>query len=256
VTGPTTQPSYDVIGVGYAERRVADPRIEAQLWAALGDARSVLTVGAGAGSYEPPDREVVALEPSLVQLAQRPPDRAPAVRGVAGALPFPDASFDACLATLTLHHWPDWRAGIRELRRVARKRIVILTHDTSVLERVWLTRDYFPQIADYDRPRFPSLTELEAALGSATTEAVPIPSDCTDGFLFAHWRHPERYLDPAVRAASSGFLLLQPEELDAGLTRLALDLESGEWARRNAYLLDLEAIDGGYRLVVGSQVTG
>lgn len=213
------QQSYDIIGIGYAEQRRPDSRIETQVWAALGDAGSVLNVGAGAGSYEPPDCMVVAVEPSSVQIAQRLRNAAPVVRGVAEALPFPDASFDACLATLTVHHWTDRRAGLEELRRVARVRIVIMTHDIDVLERVWIS-DYFPQIAAYDHPRFPTIAELADTLGGATVEVIPIPADCTDGFLLASWRHPERYLDPQVRAAISGFLLLSHAELETGLNRL------------------------------------
>jgi SAM-dependent methyltransferase len=244
--------TYDVIGVGYTARRRADPRIEAQLWAALGDARSVLNVGAGAGSYEPSDRAVVALEPSSVQLAQRPSSAAPAVRGVAEALPFPDAGFEAVMAVLTIHHWTDWRRGIEELRRVARDRVIIVSCDIGVLETVWIS-DYFPGIARQDRLRFPSIEEVADGLGGATTGVIPIPADCTDGFLLANWRAPERYLDPGVRAASSGFLLLPDGELEDGLARLRRDLDSGEWARRNAALLEQETFDGGYRLLVAAR---
>jgi SAM-dependent methyltransferase len=241
--------SYDTLGVGYAARRRADPRIEAQVWAALGDARSVLNVGAGAGSYEPADRTVDAPEPSLVQIAQRPSSAAPAVRGVAEALPFPAASFDAALAVLTLHHWSDWRRGIEEMRCVVRDRVVVLTFDARMTGEFWLVRDYFPRFVAIDEGQMPPLADLEAALGGSA-EPVPIPADCVDGFLGASWRRPERYLDAGARAAISSFHRLEDDELRAGLAKLAHDLESGEWERRNGALLALDALDIGYRLVV------
>lgn len=241
---------YDVIGAGYATRRRPDPRIERQVRRALGDAISVLNVGAGAGSYEPPDRSVVAVEPSLVQVAQRPRGAAPAVRAVAEALPFPDRSFDACMAVLTLHHWSDQDPGLTELRRVARKRVVVLTHDWRGMDLPWLVRDYFRGIVASDLERFRPVEEVVAALGGGRIEVVPIPADCIDGFLLAHWQRPEAYLDASVRAAMSGFLALSLREVEDGLERLRTDLESGEWRRRNAALLDLDAYDGGYRLVV------
>ncbi|MBX7112465.1 MAG: class I SAM-dependent methyltransferase [Dehalococcoidia bacterium] len=241
---------YDVIGAGYATRRQPDPRIERQIGKALGDSATVLNVGAGSGSYEPRDRFVVAVEPSMVQLRQRRKAAAPAIQGVAEALPFLDRSFDACLAVLTVHHWSDGAAGLKELRRVARHRIVILTHDFRGIDLPWLVRDYFPGIVVQDRERFAPIEEVVADLGGARVDAVPIPADCADGFMLAHWRQPERYLDASVRAAMSGFLAIPEHEVENGVARLRADLDSGEWRRRNAALLDLDAYDGGYRLIV------
>jgi SAM-dependent methyltransferase len=240
-----TAPSYDRIGRGYAERRRPDPRIGRFVVDGLGDARSVVNVGAGTGSYEPRDRRVVAVEPSGVMLAQRPADAAPAVRACAEGLPFRRASFDAALGVLTIHHWTDWRAGLAELRRVAR-RIVLLTWDPES-DGLWLMRDYLPELLARDRRTFPSMAELRGALGAIDVGPVPIPHDCSDGFLGAYWRRPAAYLDPGVRAAISTFA---DGSADARLVRLANDLESGAWARRHGALRELAELDLGYRLVV------
>jgi SAM-dependent methyltransferase len=241
---------YDAIGRTYTATRQTDPRIAARIWAALGDARTVINVGAGTGSYEPPDREVTAVEPSAVMLAQRPPQAAPAVQAGAEDLPFADRSFDAAMAVLTLHHWSDWRAGCKELRRVARDRVVVLSWDPTYRARMWLGPEYFAHLIDPDLERFPSLAEQAQEL-AAGVEVVPIPWDCRDGFYGAFWRRPEAYLDPAVRAGISSLANREPE-LAEGLARLRADLERGEWARRHADLLELEEIDLGYRLLVAS----
>lgn len=238
---------YDQIGIGYGALRVPDPRIAAAIDAALGDARSVANVGAGTGSYEPRARRVVAIEPALTMIRQRPPEAAPAVRGAAGALPLRDASVDAALAVLTVHHWPDRARGLAELRRVARKRVVLLTHEP--LASFWLA-DYLPGIRRIDRDVFPSPAELEGALGPLAVRAVPIPHDCRDGFLGAYWRRPRAYLDARVRSAISTFAKLDPRETASGLARLRADLASGAWTRRNRELLGRDAVDLGYRLVV------
>ena len=237
---------YDAIGTGYAAHRRPDKRIAARIAAALGEARTVVNVGAGAGSYEPVGKRVAAVEPSGVMVAQRPPGSAPAVRATAGALPFPDASFDAALAVLTLHHWPDQRRGLAELRRVARGRIVLLTWDPEG-PTFWLVRDYFPQILDIDRPVFPPLERLGELLGPLRVEPVPVPADCTDGFLGAYWRRPRAYLDTGVRGAISVFARV---DVATPLARLAADLDDGSWERRNGHLLELPELDIGYRLVV------
>jgi len=240
--------SYDAIGRGYSERRVPDPRIAARIEAALGDARHLVNVGAGAGSYEPAGREVVALEPSRTMLAQHPPGSL--VRGVAEALPFPDASFDAALATLTVHHWHDVDAGLAELRRVAR-RCVVLHFVPDFQEAFWLVRDYLPQLTRLERERAPSVERVAAALGARRVEVVAVPWNCRDGFQAAYWRRPQAYLDPAVRASISSLAMLEPEVVEAGVARLADDLESGVWHARNGGLLEREAMDWGYRLIVG-----
>ena len=241
-------PFYDILGRTYGGHRHADPRIARIINAALGDAATVVNVGAGAGSYEPPDRSVVAVEPSSVMIAQRPASAAPAVQASAELLPFSDNAFDAALAILTVHHWSDRRAGLAEMRRVARDRVVVLTWDPEH-PGFWLVRDYFPDLIEFDRRIFPKLAELEAALGRIDVSVVPIPHDCVDGFLGAYWRRPAAYLDEGVRAGISTFARIG--DIPARIERLRADLESGQWAVRNAELLRLEELDVGYRLVVG-----
>lgn len=236
---------YDAIGEGYAQRRKPDPRIAAAIVAALGDARTVVNVGAGTGSYEPGDRAVQAVEPSETMIRQRPAHAAPCVRASAEALPFPDGSYDAAMAILTIHHWSDWRAGLREMRRVAR-RIVLLTFDVEAAH-FWLTRDYFPALAALDREIMPALGDLTGELGAPRITPVPIPHDCEDGFLGAYWRRPDVYLDPLARRSMSSFARIDAED---GLARLARDVESGAWRQRYAGLLGLDALDVGYRLLV------
>jgi SAM-dependent methyltransferase len=239
---------YDTIGIGYAKRRQPDPRIAARITAALGTCRSVVNVGAGAGSYEPEDRFLIAVEPSIAMLRQRPRTAAPAVQASADRLPFRDRSFDAALAVLTVHHWPRRTEGLAELRRVARERVVLLTFDPEHAA-FWLTQDYFPEIIADDRRRFPSVQELAAELGRVELQALPIPADCVDGFLGAYWRRPEAYLDPQVRAAISSFSRF---DFSAGLARLTRDLDNGEWLRRHSELLAQSELDVGYRLVVAA----
>jgi SAM-dependent methyltransferase len=240
---------YDTIGTRYAQARVPDPRIEAQLHAALGDASSVLNVGAGAGSYEPRDRVVVALEPSEVMVRQRPDGSAPCVRGVAGALPYPDGAFDAAMASLSLHHWPDWRAGVDEMGRVA-SRVVIFTFEPQMTDALWLVRDYLPEMDQHDAFRFPPPEEIVARFSGGHVETVPVPWDCTDGFTGAYWRRPEAYLDPRVQGGTSAIAVMDPDLVAARLAQLRADLESGAWDERHGALRDLEELDLGYRLVV------
>jgi SAM-dependent methyltransferase len=239
---------YDRIGRRYAQRRRPDPRIAARIARALGDARTVVNVGAGAGSYEPEDRHVVAVEPSEVMIAQRPREAAPVVRAVAEALPFSNNQFDAALAVLTVHHWTDPKRGVAELRRVARRQ-VIFTWDPAHLAPFWFTRDYLPDAVALDAG-FTTLRATVALLGAATVEPIPVPHDCHDGFFAAYWRRPEAYLDPDVRAGISGFGILDENVVEHALKLLADDLESGEWYRRNDHLLGLDELDLGYRLVV------
>jgi SAM-dependent methyltransferase len=241
---------YDAIGRTYTATRATEPRIAARIWDALGDARTVVNVGAGTGSYEPPDRAVTAVEPSAVMIAQRPPGAAPAVQASAEALPFDDASFDAAMAVLTLHHWSDLRAGCAELRRVARARVVVFSWDPTYVASMWLGPEYFPDLAREDADGFPSLEDQAAAL-DAEVQVVPIPWDCRDGFFSAFWRRPEAYLDAAVRAGISTLAKRSEDELAEGLARLRADLDSGAWARRHADLLERDELDLGYRLLVG-----
>jgi SAM-dependent methyltransferase len=244
----TSEPLYDEIGRTYAGRRRTDPRIAAQILAALGDARRVVNVGAGSGSYEPADREVVAVEPSPVMISQRAEDAAPAARAVAEALPVPDGRFDAALALLTVHHWHDPLGGLAELQRVAGRQVVF-TWDPSVLNTFWFIRDYHPD-PDHVDEYFFTFEATREALAPCRAEVVPVPHDCHDGFFAAYWRRPEAYLDPDVRASISGFHLEDPQVIENALRRLRADLDSGEWARRNADLLDRDELDLGYRLVI------
>lgn len=237
---------YDQIGVGYSMLRRPDPRIAARVDAALGSCHSVLNVGAGTGSYEPANRFVVAVEPSAEMIRQRPAGAAVAVQASASRLPFRDQSFDAALAVLTIHHWPRRDQGLAELRRVARERVVILTWDPEHAG-FWLVQQYFPEILAMDRPAFPSMREIEMAIGPATIQTLPVPADCVDGFLGAYWRRPAQYLDPQVRGAISAFSKIDPV---AGLSRLQRDLEDGTWFAQHDALKDLQELDVGYRLVL------
>lgn len=240
-------PLYDTIGDGYATTRRPDPRIAARIHAGLGDAHRVLNVGAGAGSYEPTDRDLVAVEPSSVMLAQRPAGSAPAVRAVAEALPFPDRTFDAAMAVLTLHHWSDQRAGIAEVRRVA-SRLVVVTFDLDA-PMPWLSTDYLPEMIGQDAFVFPPIDEVASWL-DAEIQVVPVPRDCTDGFVGAYWARPELYLDPQRLAGMSVVRKLDPAVVDAGMARLRADLASGAWDAKWGHLRELPELDLGYRLLV------
>lgn len=236
---------YDAIGKAYSRYRVPDERIAARISDALGVAETVLNVGAGTGSYEPAGRRVVAVEPSTVMIAQRPPGSAPVVRASAEALPFADGAFDAAMAVLTVHHWADWRRGVAEMARVARA-VVILTWDPAH-EGFWLTRDYFPDFVAFDRTIFPPLDALASALGGADVQPVLVPGDCADGFLGAYWCRPRAYLDAGARGAISSFAGI--EDADPRIRRLAGDLDLGCWHDRYGHLLSEDTLDAGYRLV-------
>lgn len=240
---------YDSIGSSYAGFRRPDHRIASAIDAALGDATSVVNIGAGTGSYEPLSRTVLAVEPSEVMIRQRPAGTAPCLRGSAEALPLETASVDAAMAILTAHHWTDLARGLGEMARVARKRAVLLTWVPDAAP-FWLTEDYFPEIAAHDRTIFPSsaalIAMLERTIGPVHMAPVPIPHDCTDGFLCAYWRRPESYLSAEVRSAMSSFARIDAE---AGLARLRADLSSGRWTERNRHLLALDTLDLGYRIV-------
>ena len=237
---------YDEIGIGYCDRRRPDPRILRATHAALGDARTVLNVGAGAGSYEPTERDVVAVEPSIEMIGQRASDAAPVVRAYGDRLPFASGSFDAALATLTLHHWPDQSGGVAELRRVARARVVILTWMDEG-EPFWLY-DYFPEIIEIDRRLFPGASEFRRSHGPFEPTPVPIPHDCVDGFLGAYWRRPHAYLDRDVRLAISSFSKIR--HVEEGVERLRDDLEDGSWSKRYGPVMERSELDLGYRLMV------
>jgi SAM-dependent methyltransferase len=237
---------YDEIGAGYGTLRRPDPRIATAILRALDRAETVVNVGAGAGSYEPSDRSVVAVEPSLTMIRQRRRGSALVVQASALELPFRDAAFAAALAILTVHHWPDRARGLGELARVARGRAVIVTWDPAT-SGFWLVEDYFPEIVELDRPIFPTLEEFGRALGPIEVRTLPIPHDCVDGFLGAYWRRPRAYLDARVRSAISTFSKIRAEP---GLARLRRDLEDGAWEHRHVDLLGRVELDLGYRLVI------
>lgn len=243
--------AYDDIGDEYTLTRQADPRIAARIREALGDASLIANVGAGAGAYEPSDREVLPIEPSARMIALRAPGLARAIVGHAECLPLGSDSVDAAMACMTLHHWSDWRIGLQELRRVARKRVVLFTYDPSYAQRFWLLRDYLPKLGRLDCARFPGIDEQRAATGEEVrVEAVPIPRDCVDGFLAAYWCRPTAYLDRRVRANISTFRLPGAEPLLGGLEQLAEDLRTNRWQERNHEILGRSELDLGYRLLI------
>jgi SAM-dependent methyltransferase len=241
---------YETIGQTYTTTRRPDERIAAQILAALGDAATVLNVGAGAGNYEPTDRAVFALDPSATMLGQRRRGAGAAICGVAEALPFRDDSFDAVMGTFTLHHWPDLAVGLREARRVALRQ-VFLMYEPSFASRMWIL-EYFPEILDLPHERrAPSVDTMRAYLNVVDVQIVPVPADCTDGFGGAYWARPEFYLDPTVQAGMSMLAILEPAVRAAGTERLRASITSGEWDARFGHLRSQQSIDLGYRIVVG-----
>jgi SAM-dependent methyltransferase len=245
----TTSPVYDTIGRGYVAHRRPDPRWAALVAAQLAGAQRVVNVGAGAGSYEPADAAVVAVEPSAVMVAQRPRDAAPVVRGSASALPLPSGWADVALAVLTVHHWDDAEAGLAELCRVAPRRVV-LAIDFDLHAGFWLLDDYLPEVGVHTRRSAPDAAAVAAAIGATESIVLPVPRDMEDGVLGAYWCRPEAYLDAAVRATCSGLALADPDVIARGVRALEADLGSGAWARRHADLDGLESVDLGYRLLV------
>ena len=249
--GRVPQTRYDEIGGGYARTRREDPRIATRIHAALGESWSVANVGAGAGSYEPLGCHVLAIEPSDVMAAQRPPSLAPAIRGKAHRLPLRDRSVDAAMAILAVHHWDEQREqGVRELRRVARGPVVILTVDPEVSARMWLMADYLPEVAELDRLIFPPVERLCDWLGGpAEIEAIPIARDSPDWTLCSFWAHPERVLDAEARAGTSGFARMPSEVEQRVVAAVRRDLEDGSWDALHGHLRDRDEYDAGLRLI-------
>ncbi len=243
---------YDTIGHGYSKTRREDPRFRAQIHAALANARTVVNVGAGAGSYEPTDRYVIAIEPSDVMAAQRSPALAPAIRASAGSIPLRDRSADAAMAILSVHHWDEQREkGVRELRRVARGPVVILTYDATISAAMWLIADYLPEVAALDARIFPPPQQLAEWLGGEVRiHEVPIPRDTPDWMLGSFWAHPERVLDANARAATSGFSRMPADVVERVVAEVSQDLASGLWDDRYGHLRNIDALDVGLRLIV------
>jgi len=243
--------AYDVIGSGYSTHRRPDRRIAAGIREALGPSRTVLNIGAGAGSYEPADLEVIAVEPSREMIAQRSPAMGPCVQAPAEALPFPNDSFDAAMAIFTVHHWDRLALGLSEMNRVGVQRRLVLTWDQRVFEHeFWLVRDYLPVLSRRQRGSAVPVEHVAELIGAEVVVPVPVPHDCTDGFFGAYWRRPSLYLDRRVRSAISAFALAEVEHYREGLARLDSDLRSGAWHRRYGDVLDADSADLGYRLVV------
>jgi len=243
-TGPS--PLYDDVGRGYAAARRTEPRIAVVLWSRMPPAATILNVGAGTGSYEPPDRDVMAVEPSRTMREQRPAEAAPCVAGVGEALPFSDGSFDVVMSVFSHWHWDDQRRGFAEMRRVARHRVLVIALDKSVAEEFWLSREYLPNAHALWGPFEDTLCE---ALPHEVVE-VAIPGDCIDGFFHAFWRRPHVYLDPDARETMAVFRRIDPEEASRGLDELQKDLRSGAWHRCHRNLLATDSLDLGYRLLV------
>jgi hypothetical protein len=240
---------YERHGRTYARHRRADPRIAARIHAALGDARTVVNVGAGAGSYEPEDRWVLAVEPSATMRAQRPASAAPAIAGRAEALPLDDASVDGAMACVTIHHWETPSSGLAELRRVARGPVVVFTFELDGLPD-W-QKEFLHEGLLRELPRFPEIDAIASALGGRTrVERIPTPADCADGFFEALWNRPEGLLDPDVRASQSMWALLAPGVEQRMVERLRLALESGAWDAAHGHLRDAHAFEGALRLVI------
>jgi SAM-dependent methyltransferase len=236
---------YDTIGLNYANLRKPDFRIAQNIETALGDAKTILNVGAGTGSYEPADRQVTAIEPSFEMIQQRSTPNATVIQGSAEDIPYGDKTFDASMAVLTIHHWSDQERGVMEMRRVTRGKVVFLTYDPS-FRGFWLA-DYFPALITLDEGQMPQIATYEKWLGAVEISPVQIPHDCSDGFLAGYWRRPVAYLDERVRAAMSSFWALG--DVSEGLEKLEADLKSGAWEQRYSDLLNLKELDCGYRLV-------
>jgi SAM-dependent methyltransferase len=242
---------YDQGGHLYSGVRRPDPRIAERIHSALGPARRVLNVGAGAGSYEPVDRYVVAIEPSATMRKQRPAHLAPALAGTADAIPYDDGAFDAAMAILTVHHWKDRARCLRELRRVTRGPVVILTFDPDAPTEFWMG-DYAPELVEVERKRYGSIASITAGLGGhCEVHPIPVPRDCTDGFQVAFYARPEAFLRPEVRKSQSAWSFLTPETEERIVQALSRDLQSGEWERKHGHLRGKPFINCQLRLVVG-----
>lgn len=247
---------YGQIGRTYASYRQPEPAIARQILDALADAETILNVGAGAGSYEPSGRKVVAVEPSAAMRAQRPPHLSVAVDATAEELPFPDASFDASMATVTVHQWRDLERGLAEMRRVTRGPVVLLVGDPRLMRDCWLN-DYIPEVRAVEASRFPPIDRIAAALGQhVEVQSVPIPLDCRDGFNEAYYGRPEALLDADARLACSSWSLVPESAVYHFVERLSRDLASGSWDRKYGYLRTQPFFDGPLRLLIGRPIKG
>ena len=245
--------NYDTHGQKYSGQRKTDPRIAAYVHKALADSETVINIGAGSGSYEPEDKYVIAVEPSIIMRTQRIANgKIPAINAKADSLPFDDRSFDAALAMVTVHHWPDIEKGISEIRRVTKKRFVIMTFDPDALDDFWNV-NYFPQLIEIERARYPSITRLQKAL-SAKTEVIkiPIPLDCVDGFQETYYGRPEAFLEKEVRMAQSAWGFLPADLEKKYLQNLSNDLQSGAWDKKFGHFRTQPNFTGALRLIVAN----
>jgi hypothetical protein len=250
--GSAGDADYGNIGAVYHDYRVADSRIAELVHSALGDARTVLNIGAGTGSYEPRDRTVTPIEPSATMRARRPAALPAAIDAYAEELPFEDQSFDAAMGTFTVHQWVNLRRGLAEVRRVTRGPVVLLTCDPTLLRKYWLA-EYCPEVIETEASRYPSLSALAEGLGGTVLiKPVPIPLDCTDGFNDAYYGRPELLLDPAARLACSAWSFVTPADVARFETRLRGDLEDGTWDRKHGHLRHERAFEGALVLVVST----
>ncbi|MET9728781.1 class I SAM-dependent methyltransferase [Streptomyces zaomyceticus] len=235
---------HGTVGSGCSTYRRPDGRIARFIARALGDGRTVLNVGAGAGSYENIGGTVTAVEPSASMRARRPNGLDPAVDAVAEDLPFADGSFDASMTLFSVHQWSDVTAGLREMRRVTGGPVVILTCDPTLVRDFWLY-EYAPAVLDTEARRHPSVDGMAAALGGTVSiEAVPIPLDCTDGFNEAYYGRPEMLLDPAARQSCSAWSFVDDNTREHFDRTLRRDLASGAWDERFGHLRDQPAYEG------------
>lgn len=242
------QSIYDEIGEGYRQRRQPDPRFERLIRDAIGAATSVCNVGAGTGSYEPCDSDVVAVEPSLTMIRQRP-NQANVVQAVAEHLPFRDKAFDVAMTILSVHHWQDPIAGLREMVRIA-PRQVVFTFDARFVNNLWLARDYLPEMSELERKRALPMAIFVRELVNVEIRTVLVPHDCRDGFQGAYWRRPEMYLDASIRSSMSSFSKIPEKRVQIAMERLRCDLADGTWHEKHRELLNKQEIDLGYRLIV------
>ena len=242
---------YDKHGQKYSRQRKTDPRIANYIHNALGNSKTVINIGAGAGSYEPEDRYVVAIEPSSTMRNQRLANgKIPAINAKADSLPFDDETFDSAMAIVTVHHWPDIEKGLKEIRRVTRNQIVIMTFDPEALDDFWNV-NYFPELIEIERRRYPTIDRLQKALGeNSEVIKIPIPLDCIDGFQEAYYGRPEAFLEKEVRMAQSAWGFLSSELESRYISNLNDDLLSGEWDKRYGQYRTQPTFTGTLRLIV------
>jgi SAM-dependent methyltransferase len=244
---------YDKLGQKYSGYRQTDPRIAAYVNKALGDAKTILNVGAGAGSYEPSDKYVVAVEPSITMREQRKANyKVPAINAKADNLPFDDNSFDASMAMVTVHHWPDMNKGLKELRRVTKNQVIIMTFDPDALDNFW-NANYFPELIEVEKARYPTIEFIQNALGgNCEVVSIPIPLDCVDGFQEAFYGRPEAFLEKNVRLSQSAWGFLPKEIEDKLVTALETDLKSGEWDKKYGHFRTQPTFTCALRLVISN----